>query len=70
MFVQIFSDEAVTSLKTSALLPHPMHVQLLNFSKNYKKLMQSGLSSAAFRAVETETSKAMREADTGDLENT
>lgn len=55
-FVQVFSDLIVFSLKCSALVAHPVHDVLLNFSYAYKWwLVQSGQSLMAFLPFECAT---------------
>lgn len=63
-FIQIFSEQTSASLKNSALVAHPVHVVLLNFSKEHKKsLFRSEHSLVVFLSDETEKSEGMREVD-------
>lgn len=63
-FVQIFSEQTVTSLKSSALVAFPVHLVLLSFGKEYKKrLIQSGHSVVAFLPSKAVRREGRREAD-------
>lgn len=62
--VQIFSDKTARSLKSSALVTCPVHAEVLNFSKEYRKrLIPIEHSLLALLPVDTEKSEDRREAE-------
>lgn len=64
LFVQIWSDETATSLKSSALIAQSVHAMLLIFSKRYKtKLIHSAHPLRAFLPGETKKREAMAETE-------
>lgn len=66
-FVQILSRKPTTSLKSSALVPYPLHAVLLNFRKEFKYRLIPGVHSClAFLFVEIIRSEGMRKADIGE----
>lgn len=62
--VQIFSNEAVPSLKGCKLVAYQLHVTLLNFRKeNKNRMIQGGHSLVLFSPLEAENSEGVIEAD-------
>lgn len=69
-FIQICSNNTLTSLQISALFAYPMHAVLLKFKTEHKtRLARTRQSLVAFLPVDTEINEVMRDTDIGGLEN-